>query len=257
MTEGDCVASGPMPDDAVPPPLPPPMRVRLTVLPPHACVYLPDRTTTLRAFASDGMDGETYHRFMDAGFRRSGRMVYQPTCDGCRACVPIRVSTDAFRPDKTQRRTMRKNADLTVTVDAPSPTDEKFDLYGRYVTQWHDKPDAEDSTSFTSFLYDSPVDTLEFSYRDGGGQLLAVGIADVCRQSFSSVYFYFDPAHRNRSLGTFGAAYEIEWARRAGIRHYYLGYWVSGCRKMAYKANFHPHQVLTPAGRWVDASGCD
>ena len=239
----------------VPPPLPPPVPVRLTVLSPHPCPYLPGRTATLRAFAPERLDGQAYHRFMDAGFRRSGRMVYQPVCDGCRACVPIRVPVDGFTPDKSQRRAARRNADLTVTVGEPAATDEKFDLYRRYVTQWHDKPgdgDDHDRASFEQFLYDSPVDTREFCYRTADGQLLAVGIADVCRLSFSSVYFYFDPDHRSRGLGTFGAVYEIGWARGAGIRSYYLGFWVGGCRKMAYKAGYRPHQLLGGDGRWAN-----
>ena len=235
------------------------MRVGLTVLPPHPCPYLPDRTATLRAFATAGLDGDLYHRFMDAGFRRSGRMVYQPVCDGCRLCVPIRVPVGQFLPNKTQRRTVRRNADLTVTSGPPTFSDEKFAVYRRYVGQWHDRTgeDADDPAAFQSFLYHSPVDSLEFTYRDDGGRLLAVGIADVCRQSFSSVYFYFDPGDADRSPGTFGALYEIDWCRQAGIPHYYLGYWVAGCRKMAYKANFRPCEMLAGTGQWGPAVGCE
>ena len=255
-------------DGPVPPPLPPPRAVRLTVLPPHACPYLPGRTATLRAFSVGRLDPDLYHGFMDAGFRRSGRMVYQPVCDGCRRCVPIRVPTDRFRPDKTQRRCVRRNADLTVTPGPPTLTDEKLELYRRYVSQWHDKPggdaDADADTdavngraSLEAFLYASPVATKEFAYRDGDGRLLAVGIADVCRRSVSSVYFYFDPDHRGRSLGTFGACHEIAWAAAAGIPHYYLGYWVSGCRKMAYKANFRPYELLGPDAAWRSPAGAE
>lgn len=235
------------------PPLPAPYAVRLTVLPAHPCSYLSGQTTVLRAFAASSLDGEVYHDFMDAGFRRSGQMVYQPDCPDCRECVPIRVVVDQFRPDKGQRRCQRKNADLAVTIGPPTPTDEKYDLYRRYVTQWHDKTTEDsddDRSSFESFLYASPVRSLEFCYRDGAGKLLAVGIADVCTRSFSSVYFYFDPEQRQRSLGTYGALYELAWAAGAGIPHYYLGYWVRGCRKMTYKCNFQPHEVLDAAGRW-------
>ncbi len=253
----------PVDDPPVPPPLPPPRAVRLTTLAPHACPYLPGRTATLRAFAADRLDAGVYHAFMDAGFRRSGRMVYQPACDGCRRCVPIRVPVDRFRPDKTQRRCQRRNADLAVAVGPPALTDEKFDLYQRYVRQWHDKPDAGDDdgadarASLASFLYASPVQTLEFTYRDPAGRLLAVGIADVCRRSFSSVYFYFDPDARDRSPGTFGALHEIAWAAAAGIPHYYLGYWVNGCRKMEYKTNFRPFELLGPGGRWDEPAATE
>jgi arginine-tRNA-protein transferase len=77
-----------------------------------------------------------------------------------------------------------------------------------------------------------------------------VGICDVCNDSFSSVYFYHDPAEAKRGLGTFGALYEIEEARRMGIPHYYLGYWVDGCPTMHYKNAFRPNEVLHPDGVW-------
>ena len=239
--------------------------VRLTVLPPHACSYLPGRSATLQAFATHRLAPEVYHDLMNAGFRRSGRMVYRPVCVGCQLCVPIRVPVDRFQPDKGQRRCERRNADLSVSVGAPVPTDEKFDLYQRYLTQWHEKPgdgdaapgDGEARASFEAFLYVSPVETVEFTYRDPDGRLLAVGIADVSSRSFSSVYFYFDPEHRHRGLGTFGALREIAWAARAGIPHYHLGYWVDGCRKMTYKNNFRPFELLRADGAWESPEADD
>jgi len=146
---------------------------------------------------------------------------------------------------------------LTVSIGVPEPTAEKFELYGRYTTQWHGKSPGEEGQdlegrweTFESFLYDSPVDTLEFCYRDPTGRLLAVGICDVCPQSLSSVYFYFDPADARRGLGTFGAVYEIEFARAKGMPHYYLGYWVAGCAAMQYKSTFRPCEILDTDGEW-------
>ena len=78
---------------------------------------------------------------------------------------------------------------------------------------------------------------------------------DVCRSSLSSVYFYYDPAEARRGLGTFGALYEIEAARRLGIPHYYLGYWIAGCGTMDYKAGFRPNEVLCPDGVWREGEG--
>jgi arginine-tRNA-protein transferase len=197
------------------------------------------------------MPGEVYHRFMDAAFRRSGKVFYQPVCRGCRACQPVRVPVATFRPSKSQRRCWRKNQDLSVSSGDPHPTDEKFDLYLRYVCAWHGKDRSEeDRDGFEEFLYDSPVDSVEYTYRDASGHLLAVGICDVCPQSLSSVYFYFDPDHAGRSLGTFGAMYEMEQAVRAGIPFYYLGYWIEGCGAMQYKNTFRPCEVLHADGVW-------
>src|SRR5690606_123433 len=105
---------------ADPAPLPPPRPVRLRVCPEEPCTYLPGRQTTLRAFWAHHLSGQAYREFMDAGFRRSGRVIYQPICRGCRACIPIRIPVETFRPGKSQRRCWRRNADLTVSVGAPA-----------------------------------------------------------------------------------------------------------------------------------------
>ena len=240
---------------------PAPVRVPLHVFPPHECSYLPGRMSRTRGFLAADMPGDVYHDFMDAGFRRSGRLVYQPVCGGCRACVPLRVPVATFESSKSQRRCWRRNADLSVSSAPPEATAEKFELYRRYTTVWHGKADGgpadgadagadEGRASFESFLYDSPVDTLEFCYRDAAGRLLAVGICDASSRALSSVYFYFDPAEARRGLGTFGALYEIDAARRLGMSHYYLGYWVAGCGAMRYKASFRPCEVLDTDGVW-------
>src|SRR4051794_22980680 len=169
---------------------PAPLDVPLVTVPEHECSYLAGRLSQTRAFLVSRMPGLVYHALMDAGFRRSGKFVYQPICRGCRACVPIRIPVGLFKPDKSQRRAARRNADLKVTVlPQPLATDEKYELYRRYLRDWHGRSaDAElaaelkeDSRiDFERFLYDSPVDTIEFEYRDRSGKLLAIGICDMC-----------------------------------------------------------------------------
>jgi arginine-tRNA-protein transferase len=231
------------------PAMPPPASVQLTVLPEHPCSYRPERMAQTRVVWVQEMPGAVYHRFMDAGFRRSGKLVYQPVCAGCRACLPIRVPVATFSPDKSQRRCARRNEDLTVTSGPPRATDENFELYSRYVRQWHGG-EVDSRSGFEAFLYESPVRTLEFSYRDRAGRLLAVGICDVCPQALSSVYFYFDPAEARRGLGTFGAMCEIAFARNQRIPYYYLGYWIDQCASMEYKKAFGPNEILHPDNVW-------
>jgi arginine-tRNA-protein transferase len=213
--------------------------------------------STSRALWAEQIPPGLYHRFMDAGFRRSGKLLYQPACRGCRACLPIRVPVATFRPDKSQRRSRRRNQDLIVSVSEPVATDEKFELYRKFLAGRFERSDPEEESreSFERFLYDSPVQTLEFEYRDGAGRLVAVGLCDVCRESLSSVYFYYDPAESRRGPGTFGALHEIETAARLGVPYYYLGYWVAGCGAMDYKANFRPNEVLSADGVWRPGAG--
>ena len=216
-----------------------------------------------RAFLCEQLPPDLYQQLMDAGFRRSGIFVYQPVCAGCRACEPIRVPVDRFTPSKSQRRVWRRNQDLRVTVAEPRPTEEKFELYRRYVALRHGRGKAIDETlkeetfdAFVQFLYTSPVATLEISYRDESGRLLAVGIADLCEsRSLSSVYFYFDPNEPKRGLGTFSSLWEIGFAREQNLPHYYLGYFVRGCAAMQYKSNYRPYELLCPDGVWRESAG--
>jgi arginyl-tRNA--protein-N-Asp/Glu arginylyltransferase len=233
------------------PALAPPVDVRLVTLPEHPCPYLPGRPAEDRAVWASSMPSGLYERFMDRGFRRSGRLVYQPVCRGCRACLSIRVPVGDFRPDKSQRRCVRRNSDLLVTHHKPAISAEKFALYEKYLRQWHGRKDVEGESAFEAFLYDSPLQsTIEFDYRDASGRLLAIGICDRCPAALSSVYFYFDPEQRARGLGTLGALRELAFAHENGIPYYYLGYWVKGCGAMEYKRNFRPNEILQSDGVW-------
>lgn len=233
------------------PAIPPPIDVRLVSLPEHPCPYLPGRTAGDRALWANQIAPEVYEQFMDAGFRRSGKLVYQPACRGCRECRPIRIAVASFQPDKSQRRCAQKNADLRINHGPPKPTHEKFQMYQRYLRDWHGRTDVEDFSAFTSFLYESPLNTtVEFEYRDPSSRLLAVGICDACPNSLSSVYFYFDPEQARRGLGTFGVLCEIGFAAARGSPYYYLGYWVRGCPKMQYKNAFRPNELLDGDGVW-------
>jgi arginine-tRNA-protein transferase len=187
---------------------------------------------------------------MNAAFRRSGCVIYQPACAGCRQCIPIRVPVKLFCPNKSQRRCLKRNEDLLVTVAAPEATPEKFNLYEKYQSQWHEKPEPETYNDMVNFLYRSPVDTIEFTYRNPANKLLAVGICDICRNSLSSVYYFFDPEESRRGLGTFGALQEIAYAAQQEIDYFYLGFWVKESAKMGYKAEYKPYELLQSDGHW-------
>lgn len=196
------------------------------------------------------MDPGFYQSLMDRGFRRSGEVVYRPNCTDCHECVPIRIPVAGFVPSKSQRRSQRRNADLRVQVGLPCASDEKWALYNSYLQYQHDGKIGEDRAEFDSFLYASPISTLEMCYYLGD-KLIAVGIVDACPDSLSSVYFYFDPVHARRSLGIFGGLCEIEECRRRGLSYWYLGYYVRECRRMNYKACFRPYELLDPVQGWI------
>lgn len=232
------------------PALPVPLGLQVSASEPHACAYLPGRTAVSRGFRCDWVPGAAYQALMDAGFRRSGRVFYQMACPGCRACTPIRVPVARFRPGKSQRRIWRRNQDLALGFGPPALTAEKHGLFRRYLAARHDGTMTGSLRELADFLYRSPTETLEVTYREPGGRLVAVGICDLTPRSLSTVYFFFDPEEARRGLGTFGSLVEIEATRSAGLPYYYLGFWVPGCPKMEYKARFEPGEVLGTDGRW-------
>lgn len=203
------------------------------------------------------MPASAYQLLMDAGFRRSGRIFYQPVCPGCRECRAVRVPVARFCPGKSLRRVERRNLDLDFRIGEPELTQEKARLYARYLAARHDGTMSGSPEELGEFLYRSPTESVEFCYRDPSGRLLAVGLCDVTPLALSSVYFYFAPEEARRSLGTFGSLAEILTARSWGLAFYYPGFWVADSPKMAYKSRLRPFEVLGTDGQWREGDGAD
>jgi leucyl-tRNA---protein transferase len=221
----------------------------------YPCAYLKGRMARQQAFSWPDFEapapGAFYQELMNARFRRSGRLFYRPACETCALCVPLRMEVGAFSPTESQRKVLKRNLDVNVTWGAPEMNAEKVALYARYTAERHDKEDeARDVASeLHQFLYDSPTETIEAVYRVEG-KIIAVGICDLTPDILSSVYVYFEPEQKKRSLGVFTALEEMRFARDSARPYYYLGYWIEGCSKMEYKASFGAHERLEN-GRWI------
>ena len=77
-------------------------------------------------------------------------------------------------------------------------------------------------------------------------------MVDALPVGLSAIYFVHDPDQHHRGLGTWNVLCLIDEARRRGLPHVYLGYWVADCLSLSYKASFHPHQILGTDGEWHD-----
>ncbi|MFO8064280.1 MAG: arginyltransferase [Spirochaetia bacterium] len=226
------------------------MRVQLFRIYHGDCPYLPDRTWVTHTFQVDTLPGALYERMMGEGWRRSGTAFYQNHCPGCNLCIPIRVPTDRFRPSKSQRRILRRNADVEVRMGPIDSVDEAFELYYRYNVERHGEHDTASESGFRAFLCSSPIDTRMMRYyvKD---RLIGIGWVDVVPDGLSSIYFVFEPEESSRSLGSFSAMKEIETAREMGKSWLYLGFYVPGSQKMNYKRRFRPFQLLEDR-QWVE-----
>ena len=226
---------------------------------PNPCPYLPGKQER-KVFTE--LSGPHASELNDAlgriGFRRSQSVAYRPSCPDCSACVSVRVVSGDFAPNATQRRILKRNRDLEVTACRPWSTEEQFQLLRRYLAARHPGGGMSnmDEMDYADMVEQTPVQSHLVEYREpglgrGDGRLVGACLTDQHADGLSMIYSFYDPEHEGRpGLGNFIIMDHILRARSAGLPYVYLGYWVRGSQRMAYKARFRPIERLSGGG-WV------
>jgi arginyl-tRNA--protein-N-Asp/Glu arginylyltransferase len=218
---------------------------------PRPCPYLPGRDSRfLVVDPKQALDDPLYAALLALGFRRSGREIYRPACEGCRACVPIRIPVERFSPRRSQRRIWNRYRPITTTTDLPAQLhEEHFALYVKYLERRHPEGEmaAHTREEYLGFLAGGWSDTRFVEFRQEQ-ELLAVAVTDTTPAGLSAVYTFFDPDRAHGSPGVFSILWQIEAARRRKLPWLYLGFWIPGCRKMEYKQDYRPLQLLSEEG---------
>ncbi|HUH59138.1 MAG TPA: arginyltransferase [Candidimonas sp.] len=219
----------------------------------YPCSYLPGLDARSQVAAPTHLiDTATYSQLVEQGFRRSGLFTYRPHCDACQACLPIRVDAQRFRPNRTQRKIWTRHSIMETSIKQLHWDKEHFALYQRYQSARHPGAgmDEDSQTQYKQFLLTSRVESRLVEFRLPTGRLCMVSVIDLLETGLSAVYTFFDPDIPG-SLGTYGVLWQIEQCRQMGLPWVYLGYWIKESRKMAYKSQYTPHQILKN-GIWIE-----
>ena len=219
--------------------------------PPTPCPYLPDRTLVYSFFFADSLSADELAWFLSRGWRKFGHYFFRPACPDCRLCTPLRIPVQRFSPSRGQRRVLRRCAHVRVSFGPIRYEKELFDLYHTHARVRFGQESSFDE--FIANLHSTPCPALLARYEENE-RLLGAGYLDLGSDGLSSVYFVFDPVFASLSPGIFSVLREIEETRKMGLAHYYLGYVVPGCERMAYKSGFNPHQLFDWESEvWIEA----
>ncbi len=227
--------------------------VRLYVTTAFPCSYLPHRFARSQvAEPSLNITASNYGELVRAGFRRSGLFTYRPRCDNCEACIPVRVPVARFKPNRSQRRCLKRHVDLSVRILPLHFDPEHYQLYIRYQKARHSggSMDQDDEEQYREYLLRSRVDTRLVEYRTPAGELVMVSVIDYLDDGLSAVYTFFDPDRPGTSYGTYGILWQLALCSHLGLDYLYLGYWIEQARTMRYKRNFQPLEQRIN-GQWT------
>ena len=240
-----------------------PIAPQFYVTAPQPCPYLPGQSERKLFTALTGEGARALNDTLSKqGFRRSQNVLYRPACSECAACLSARIRVADFEPSRSQRKNLKRNANLHREATSPWATDEQFTLFRRYLDSRHADGGMADMDifEFAAMIEETPVRSRVVEYtetpegpakgRKGSGrQLAAVCLTDVLDDGLSLVYSFYDPERIKDGLGTYMILDHVALARQVGLPYVYLGYWVPGSPKMAYKANFAALEVYRD-GEW-------
>ena len=229
---------------------------------PAPCPYLPGKTERKIFSFLDGPNATSMNGMLTRrGFRRSQNIIYTPACERCEACVPVRIAVNDFDIQGSRKRILKRNAGLSRRERPARATSEQYSVLRGYLDERHADGGMADMTvlDYAAMVEETSIDTRLIEYRErdaetGEERLLACALTDFLADGLSMVYSFFEPDDAARSLGAFMILDHVRAAQEAGLDYVYLGYWVAGSAKMAYKTRFQPLEKLTDKG-WVRMGG--
>ncbi len=212
------------------------------------CPYNQPYLATFYQGVSGPLSGRAMELFLAAGYRRNGNYLYTMHCAKCRGCIPIRLHPKTFRPNRNQRRVLKKNSDVDVEVGPLRTSTESLDLCEGFLQSRYPHKNNTAKGYYSGFFLNTITSTVEFRYRIQG-RLIGNGIVDIGENWMNAVYFFFDENEAYRSPGTYNILTMIDYCLQKEIDYLYLGYYITNVPAMSYKERFRPYYILVDS-RW-------
>lgn len=207
------------------------------------------------AFICDSVPAEFMDRLWAAGWRHFGHYFFRYSMQsdmesGTQTITPLRINLESCASTKSQRRVLRKNADLSYEITPARIDDELRSMFQRHKQRFtHNIPETLE-TFLGPDLEQGPCECRMVRVYEGD-RLIAASFFDVGLLAASSVYGLFEPSHAKRSLGIFTLLKEIEHCREAGLRWLYPGYATRESSAYDYKKQFRGTEWLNwESGEW-------
>lgn len=177
--------------------------------------------------------------------------------DDVRFVLPLRIRLKDFTFSKSQRRVLRRNQDLDVSIRPIQIDSATESLFHRHKTRFnHGIPE-----SVFNFISGGSPDSLPCEAKEirvtRDNELLAVSYFDIGSNSTSGIYAMFEPTIVERSLGIFTMLKEIEYSRQTGREFYYQGYAYQGQSFYDYKKRFRGTEAFDWHRSWFPYDGSD
>lgn len=212
----------------------------------HQCSYLQETPArTLFLDPETPVTAKLIEDLANQGFWRSGHYLFKPQCNTCNACIPIRIPLHDYLFSKNEKRCIKQNQDLEITLHSNVHCNDLYDLYQRYISERHRYGDMFPPSieQFTNFIANKKAFTkvIRFTLNN---QLICASIVDELENSCLAIYTFYDSNFLERSLGHFSILWQINYSQQRQKRYLYLGYWITASDKMRYKQRYLPHEIL-------------
>lgn len=127
---------------------------------------------------------------------------------------------------------------------------EQYALFAAYQSARHSDSDMSRMgfDDYAAMVEEGAPRSSLFQMRDAAGELRGAVLTDRLPDGFSAVYSFYETDPPGDSLGSALILKLVERAGAEGLPYVYLGYWIAGSRKMAYKTRFQPLEALREDG---------